>query len=45
MNNKGYLVGGLNYDANREVAELRLAGLQSMDVEDVSPDWRNLEYL
>lgn len=28
MNYRAYLLGGLNYDANREVAELRVPGME-----------------
>ena len=44
INNRGYLVGGLNFDANREIAELTVDGLQSPDIDDVQPDWHNLDY-
>lgn len=44
INNRGYLLGGLNFDANREIAELTVDGLQSVDVDDVQPQWHNLDY-
>ena len=37
-------MGGLNYDANREIAELRIQGLQMQDIEDVGAEWYNIDY-
>jgi len=29
VNHRAYLIGGMNYDANREIAQLRIKGLES----------------
>ena len=37
VNNRGYLLGGLNYDANREIAELQVDGLMGHDIDYCEP--------
>lgn len=37
-------MGGLNYDANKEVAQLRVRGLESDTIEETEPEWRNINY-
>lgn len=37
-------MGGLNYDANKEVAQLRVRGLESDYIEDNEPEWKNINY-
>jgi len=37
-------MGGLNYDANKEVAQLRVRGLESDYIEDNEPEWKNIQY-
>ena len=44
IKNKGYLVGGLNYDANREVAMLSIDNMESNDILSVKPQWLNQGY-
>jgi hypothetical protein len=44
INHRAYLMGGLNYDANKEVAQLRVRGLESDTIEETEPEWRNINY-
>jgi len=44
IKNKAFLLGGLNYDANREVAQLKLKGLEFDDIEHCEPDWQNINF-
>jgi hypothetical protein len=44
VNHRAYLMGGLNYDANKEVAQLRVRGLESDYIEDNEPEWKNIQY-
>ena len=44
VNNRAYLLGGLNFDANREVAQLNLRCLMSDDIENTEPEWKNIQY-
>ena len=37
-------MGGLNYDTNKEVAQLRVRGLESDTIEETEPEWRNINY-
>ena len=39
VNYSAFLLGGLNYDANREVAQLKLKGLEFDDIDSCEPDW------
>lgn len=44
INHRAYLLGGLNYDANREVGQLRVRGLESDAIEETEPEWKNIPY-
>jgi hypothetical protein len=44
VNHRAYLLGGLNYDANKEVAQLRVRGLESDYIDDNEPEWKNINY-
>ena len=45
INHRTYLLGGLNYDANREVGQLRVRGLESDTIEETEPEWKNITYV
>ena len=44
IQNKGFLIGGLNHDANREVAQLDIENLESEDIEVAKPKWSKVDY-
>ena len=44
INHITYLLGGLNFDANKEVAQLRVRGLESDMIEETEPEWKNILY-
>jgi hypothetical protein len=44
INHRAYLMGGLNYDANKEVAQLRVRGLECDLIEEIDPEWKNINY-
>ena len=44
VNNQGFLIGGLNFDANKEVAQLKLHGLQMDVIDNPIPEWRNMDF-
>jgi hypothetical protein len=37
-------MGGLNYDANKEVAQLRVRGLESELIDETDSEWKNINY-
>jgi hypothetical protein len=41
--NKAFLLGGLNFDANREVAELKIPQQQYFEIESLEPEWTKME--
>ena len=41
-NQRAYLIGGLNYDAYREIAQLRIQGLESNNMEECESEWKNM---
>lgn len=44
IDNEGYLVGGLNYDVNKEVARLSISNLESSEIAYSKPSWHNVTY-
>jgi hypothetical protein len=34
----------LNYDANREIAQLRIQGLESDNMEECESEWKNMSF-
>jgi len=44
VNHRAYLLGGLNFDANREVAQLRIRGLEGEEIDNAEPEWKNIQY-
>ena len=40
-----YLLGGLNQDANNEIAKLSIKNLESPDIEKAEASWQNVAYV
>lgn len=37
-------MGGLNYETNKEVAQLKIKGLEGEEIEYNEPVWKNIDY-
>ena len=44
VNHRTYLMGGLNYDANKEVGELKIIGADMNEMDYLDPEWKNIDY-
>ena len=42
VNYSAFLLGGLNYDVNREVAKLNITNLGTDELDEVRPEWENI---
>ena len=38
------MLGGLNYETNKEVGQLKIKGLETDEIEYCEPSWRNIDY-
>ena len=44
VNYSAFLLGGLNFDVNKEVAQLNIRNLDSDEIENVRPNWNKIRY-
>jgi hypothetical protein len=45
VNGFAYLVGGMNHDVIKDISRLKLKGLESSEIENVSPEWKQIDYI
>jgi hypothetical protein len=43
IKNRAFLIGGLNFDANKEIGQLKIKGLEHLEIETNEPDWQNVD--